>query len=203
MLKEREGTGQALPMHGTMARKPRKSTMTDLSRLADLAEIIGAIIVVGGVAFAVLQMRQTRQQRRELAAIELFRSFGSPAFCDAYRATLKLPEGVDAETMRTQYPESENAAMFISTTMENIGVMVFHRIVPSVVVNDLVGTSTGLLFRRLSPWINSLRDELGNPGMFEWFEWLALVLDDFDPGDGSPAFLAHRGWKPGRGGRLI
>ena len=74
---------------------------------------------------------------------------------------------------------------------------------PSVVVNALVGTSTGLLYRRLSPWISDLREELGNPGMFEWFEWLALVLDDFELGDGSPAFDAHRDWKPGRGGRLI
>ena len=54
--------------------------MTDLSRLADMAEILGSLVVVGGLMFAVLQMRNIRQQRRELAAIELFRSFGHPEF---------------------------------------------------------------------------------------------------------------------------
>jgi hypothetical protein len=177
--------------------------MNDLSNLANLAEIVGAVIVIGGVAFAVLQMRQTRQQRRELAAIELFRSFGSPAFSEAYRKILQLPAGLDAGAMRERFPDSEDAAMFVSTTMESIGVMVFHRIVPSVVVYDLVGTSTGLLFRKLEGWIGDLRSELGSPEMFEWFEWLSCVLEEFDDGDTAPAYRAHRDWKPGRGGRLI
>ncbi len=46
--------------------------MTDLSHLANMAEIFSAVIVIGGIIFALIQMRQTRQQRRELAAIELF-----------------------------------------------------------------------------------------------------------------------------------
>ena len=52
--------------------------MTELSMFANMAEILGVLIVIGGVYFAVLQMRQIRQQRRELAAIELFRFFASP-----------------------------------------------------------------------------------------------------------------------------
>ena len=46
--------------------------MNDLSRLADTAEIIGAAVVVVGILFALMQMRHLRQQRRELAASELF-----------------------------------------------------------------------------------------------------------------------------------
>ncbi len=57
--------------------------MDDLSRLANMAEIIGAAVVIGGIFFAIVQMRQLRQQRRELAAIELFRFFGSPQFSRA------------------------------------------------------------------------------------------------------------------------
>ena len=62
--------------------------MTNLTQLANIAEIIGVMIVIGGLYFAVLQMRQIRRQRRELAAIELFRSFGSPQFSEAFRAVL-------------------------------------------------------------------------------------------------------------------
>ena len=47
--------------------------VNDLTKLANIAEIVGALIVVGGLFFALMQMRQIRQQRRELAAIELFR----------------------------------------------------------------------------------------------------------------------------------
>lgn len=58
--------------------------MDELATLANMAEIFGVIIVIGGLFFAVLQMRQIRQQRRELAAIELFRFFGNPKFTEAY-----------------------------------------------------------------------------------------------------------------------
>ena len=91
--------------------------MTDLSRLANMAEIFSAIIVVGGIIFAVLQMRQTRQQRREMAAIELFRSFGSPAFTDAYRKVLHYPDGLSAAELKQKYPDGDQSAMLISTTM--------------------------------------------------------------------------------------
>ena len=49
--------------------------MTDLSTLANMAEIFGAVVVVGGLVFAVVQMHHYREQRRETAAIELLRSF--------------------------------------------------------------------------------------------------------------------------------
>ena len=172
--------------------------MNDLSRLADMAEILGAIIVVGGVVFAVLQMQQIRQQRREMAAIELFRSFGSPAFSDAYRRVLQLPDGLDADQIREQCPECEDAAMMIATTMENIGVMVYHRIVPSIVVYDLVGSSTIILYHKLARWIDDLRSELESPWQFEWFQWLATVLEELPDSGQLPAYQANRDWKPGR-----
>jgi hypothetical protein len=111
--------------------------MQELSRLADMAEIIGTLIVIGGLVFALLQMRQLRQQRRELAAIELFRFFGNPHFAHAYNTVLRMPDGLSADEVRND-EELENAAMLISTTMENIGVMTYQRIVPFAVVNNLI-----------------------------------------------------------------
>ena len=111
--------------------------MTDLSRLASMAEILSAVIVVGGIIFAVIQMRQTRQQRREMAAIELFRSFGSEAFTNAYRNVLRYPDGLNAKQLQQKYPDGDVNAMLICTTMENVGVMMYQRIVPSAVVSNL------------------------------------------------------------------
>lgn len=71
--------------------------MNDLSSLADMAEIPGVIIVVGGLFFAILQMRQSRQQRRELAAIELFRFFGNVHFSSAYKLIMHLPDAISAD----------------------------------------------------------------------------------------------------------
>lgn len=170
--------------------------MTDLSRLANMAEIFSAIVVVGGIVFAVLQMRQTRQQRRELAAIELFRSFGSPQFAEAYRKVLHYPDGLTSSEMKRQYPDGENCAMLISTTMESIGVMMYQRIVPTAVVNNLIGNSAIILWNKLELWANDLRDELDNPYAFEWFQWLALKLAELQQGGSPPAHEAHADWRP-------
>ena len=172
--------------------------MNDLSRLADIAEIIGAAIVVVGVFFALMQMRHLRQQRRELAAIELFRFFGSPQFSQAYREVLRLPDGLSIKQMREHSPEAENCAMIISTTMENIGVMMYQRIVPSAVVENLMGDSAILLWRKLEAWALEVRGDLDNPLAFEWFQWLAEILETLQASDRAPAYEAYKDWKPSR-----
>lgn len=171
--------------------------MADLSQLANIAEIVGVLIVIGGLFFAVIQMRQIRQQRREMAAIELFRFFGSPHFSRAYQRVLALPDGLNREDLEKQAPDIERCAMIISTTMENIGVMVFHRIVPSRVVSDLIGTSTVLLWNKLGNWIEDMRMEMNNPAAFEWFQWLAEALAKMDSHSQPPAYELHADWKPG------
>ena len=168
--------------------------MTNLSTLANMAEILGVIIVVGGFFFAVLQMRQIRQQRRELAAIELFRFFGNPRFTKAYQTLLHLPDDLSAEDIRTKQASLEDAAMLVSSTMENIGVMTYQRIVPFVIVNNLLGSSVVILWRKLEKWAIALREELGDEAAFEWFQWLAERLEDYQPRDPHPAYEAHKDW---------
>ncbi|MEL7186757.1 MAG: hypothetical protein AAFN50_10060 [Pseudomonadota bacterium] len=170
--------------------------MTDLDRLASMAEIFSAVIVVGGIIFALLQMRQTRQQRRELAAIELFRSFGSPQFTEAYRNVLQYPDGLTAAELKRRFPDGEHYAMMIATTMENIGVMMFQRIVPSVVVHHLIGSSTTIMWRKLERWAEELRLELDAPNAFEWFQWLAERMEEMEGEGRPPAYEQYNDWKP-------
>jgi hypothetical protein len=172
--------------------------MNQLSMFANVAEILGVIIVVGGLYFAVLQMRQIRQQRRELAAIELFRFFASPRFTQAYRTILHMPDGMSAEDIRTKQAKLEEAAMLISNTMENIGVMTFQRIVPFLIVRNLLGSSVVILWRKLEDWAIDLRKELDSPDAFEWFQWLAERLKEYEPEDAEPAYQAFKSWAPRR-----
>ena len=170
--------------------------MNDLANLANVAEIIGAIIVIGGLVFAVLQMRQTRQQRREMAAIELFRFFGHPKFTAAYKRVLRLPEGLSADDIQKNDSGLEESAMLICATMESIGVMTFQRIVPFMVVYNLIGTSGPALWRKLAPWVEMLREEQEAPTVFEWFQWLSERLDGNHVPDENPAYEAHKDWSP-------
>lgn len=177
--------------------------MNDLTKMANIAEILGVVIVVGGLFFALIQMRQTRQQRRELAAIELFRFFGNPHFTVAYKLILALPDDMDVDDIRNADPDLEDAAVLISATMENIGVMTFQRIVPFTVVNSLIGASAQILWRKLEKWAISLREEQGSQEAFEWFQWLAERLEDYQPSDREPAYVTHKNWVPSHKQRQI
>ena len=170
--------------------------MSDLATLANMAEVLGVIIVVGGLYFAVQQIRQFRQQRRELAAIELFRFFGNAQFTQAFRRLLRLPDGISAAELRSDQYDLEDEAMLVSTTIESIGVMTFQRIVPFVIVNNLVGSSIVILWRKLGPWIAELRGELDDDAAFEWFQWLAERLQDYQPRMPDAAYIAHKDWIP-------
>ena len=68
--------------------------MFTLQTLANLAEILGGAAVVGGVIFAVWQIRQYREQRRDVAAIEIVRSLQSREFIEAFRLLSQVPDGV-------------------------------------------------------------------------------------------------------------
>jgi hypothetical protein len=170
--------------------------MSDLSYMANIAEIVGVLIVIGGLYFAMLQMRQIKQQRRELAAIELFRFFGNPYFTDAYKMILRLPDGLSAEDIRDEDEVLEEAVVLISATMENIGVMTHQRIVPFIVVSNLMGETTPILWRKLENWVLALREELDSPGAFEWFQWLAERLEQYESHAPGPAYIAHKDWVP-------
>lgn len=170
--------------------------MESLAILANIAEIVGVIIVVGGLFFAVLQLRQFRQQQRELAAIELFRFYGDAQFTKAFNRVMHMTDEMTAEEMRSDEDGLEDAAMLISSTMENIGVMTYQRIVPFTVVNHLIGASAIVMWNKLRLWTHTVREETDNDFMFEWFQWLVDRLDEFDDTDERPAHEALTDWVP-------
>jgi hypothetical protein len=170
--------------------------MESLEILANIAEIVGVLIVVGGLFFAVLQLRQFRQQQRELAAIELFRFYGNPYFTEAFNRVMRMTDNMTAKEMRRDENGLEDAAMLISSTMENIGVMTHQRIVPFTVVNHLIGANAIILWNKLRLWAHTVREETDNDYMFEWFQWLVDRLEDFDDTCERPAYEAFSGWTP-------
>ncbi len=171
--------------------------MTDLNTLANLAEIFGAFVVVGGLGFAVIQMQHYRQQRRETAAIELLRSFHNPEFSRSLRAVLALPKGVRKSDLGECSDGAKNAIMVVVLTFESIGVMVFRGIVPLQMVDELLGGVCVESWVRLNQYMQEVRLESDRKTMSEWFQWLAERLDEHHTRYGRPpAYEQHREWRP-------
>lgn len=149
----------------------------DLSHWADVADIFAAATVAGGIVFAVAQLLALRRQRRELATIELGRSFENPDFAKALRLVLSLPAGLDAAQLRAQGPDIEDAAVLVSLTIESIGLMCQRGITDVDVVWDLMGGVVLTGWSNLRGWVADIRREQRNPKFDEWFEWLAVDFE--------------------------
>jgi hypothetical protein len=169
----------------------------ELSTLANLAEIIGVIIVIGGLWFAVVQLLHYRQQRRDMAAIELARSFQNPAFAQALRLVLSLPDGIRAQELRERDPTYENAAIQVSLTLESVAVMVHRHIVDLDVVWDLMGGILLDAWGKLSAWAGDVRTEQRQEKFDEWIQWLAEQMRRRKVETGAlPAYRLHEDWNP-------
>jgi hypothetical protein len=169
----------------------------DLERLANIAEIVGVVLVVGGFGFAVVQLAHIRRQRKELAAIELLKSFESPEFSRAVRLVLALPENATAEQLRGAGEEVEDAAMQVSLTLEGVAIMVHRRMVGIDIVWELMGGVVLAVWVRIALLAESIRKDQRRDKFAEWVQWLAARLEQYENRHGrQPAYIRYRDWKP-------
>lgn len=174
----------------------------DLQSVANIAEIIGAFLVIIGVFFALVEVRHLRQQRRETAAMEIMRAFQSPDFTKALRLVMDFERECSACRDESISQELQDAAMLVSTTLESIGLMVYQRIVPFGLVQQLMGGTIQASWRVLRPHTEWLREKLGRPSFHEWFQWLSERMSEYpEYRDEEGAYSKYLRWKPERGTR--
>ncbi len=164
--------------------------------LANMAEILGAVTIVSGAVFALYQLVEFRKQRREMVILELMKTFYSPELSRAVTMIRSLPDGASAEVLREDLgPEGEAAAVQLCTIFETMGVLVFERIAPFGLVEQLAGGMICVMYRKLSVWLDAVRVEQDQPSWAEWFQWLAEQLSE-RKSQSEPAHEKYRAWRP-------
>ena len=171
--------------------------MTDLTTIANISEIVGGLAILIGGIFAVVQLREFREQRRLTAAVELVRSFSEPAHASAVNLIQELPDGISPEQLRSKGREYERAATMMAVTYETIGLLVFREMASFAMVRELTGGLTVVMWRKLGPWVETVRKEQGHRSFAEWFQWLAeqLAREQVDK-EAHPAHERYADWRP-------
>jgi len=111
----------------------------NLQYLANIAEILGALLVIIGVFFGLIEIRHYRQQRQEAAAMEIMRAFQSHDFTRALGLVMDYEQECRQCREGSMPQELQDSAMLVSTTLEAVGLMVYQRIVPFRLVQQLMG----------------------------------------------------------------
>lgn len=168
----------------------------DLQTAANLAEVLGVFIVLVGSAFAIIQLMHLRQQRRDMAAIELARSFQSPEFGQALRLLMSLPPGLSGDELEEHGEAFLDAAMLVSLTVESVGIMVHRGVVEFDMVWGLMGGLVLGAWERVEGWATEVRREQGREKFGEWFQWLADRMRECEAAGEAPAFQRFEDWRP-------
>lgn len=170
--------------------------MVDLGTLANLAEILGAV-VVGGVGFALVQIGLMRRQRKDSAAFEFLRSIATAELRNAYPIVLGLPEGQTGKDIEAQGPTTTEAIETLNWTCEIVGLMVHERAIALGTVDKMMGGLVRLAWQRSSPYLAMKRHETGNGAYAEWFQWLAEQLGRHGNSRKlEGAHILYRNWRP-------
>ena len=168
----------------------------DLITIVNIARIVGSVVVISGVIFGVIQIRQYQQQRHDVAAVQLVNSFQSPDFNKSLRKVWSLPDEASWQQLQACGNGWQEAAFQVGMTMETMGVLVYRRIVPLAILDELMGDAILVLWNKLQPWVEHLRIEQKRDSAYEWFQWLAERLAEKERRTEMGAYRKYRNWKP-------
>jgi hypothetical protein len=162
--------------------------------LTTIAQLVSTVTVVAGLVFAVYQTLNIRRQRRDETALTLIRTTMPPEIFGT--TVMTLPDDASAETGHALGSQVEQAIITACVNYENLGYLVYMRMIPLKLVDDLLGGLIRQAWRKLRLWVAHTRS-LGNPNSFEWFEWLYDRLETHHaPTKRPPASMIYRDWRP-------
>jgi hypothetical protein len=168
-----------------------------LQMLANLGEFLGGMAVIGGVIFAVVQVRQYREGRQREITLELLRSFQTPSFSKALRAVMHMPDGLTREEVEAHAGEDMHLVYALTTTFESLGILVFRGELSLALADDFFSGPITISWRKLKPYMLGEREELNRETIGEWFEWLADRMSERESDRTPiPAHIAHKSWVP-------
>jgi hypothetical protein len=157
-------------------------------------QAISTVTLLGALVFGAVQIADLRRGRRDQAAVEIIHSMQLAGF---WSVVLSLPKDLTADELIHRGATTVEAAGNMALHFESLGYMVYCRMVPLRIAEDLTGGMVTGCWQRLRPWVEQGRAESGNPALFEWFEWLNdRLLENRQPSKSIGAHRAFKNWKP-------
>jgi hypothetical protein len=157
-------------------------------------QIITTLTVVGGFIFGAINLRNYGHARDEQAALAAVNALAVSS-ASHMRRVLSAPTDRPFKDMVASDRELEASAGILCGQFEQLGYLVYRRMVSLAMIDDTVGGSIRAVWPRLRPWIEADRARAGNPYLEEWFEWLFLQLDRYQGKKTAPAASAHLDWR--------
>ena len=166
--------------------------------LSTVANVATALTVLTAVVFGLIEMRRARKEREERAAFVAVQAILTPAWMESMSLVQAISEGITASQIEAD-PRLFKAAQSIACILESLGYAVFARMVPLKVVDELLGGTVSVAWRKLRGYVEYERERAGSRKNWERFKWLAEQIDRHSKARTSLTLGAHeayRDWRP-------
>ena len=162
-----------------------------------LLDLVQTAAIVTGIVFGLRELGELQKSRELDTTLKLVDVIQNEATGVGVRRLFTLPANLPEEEFQRQLGDDLDNVMLLAATFESLGIMVYRREASLDLVDEMFGGVVGTAWDRVKPFISSERQRIGNPQMFEWFQWLAERLQEHRAKPGTaPAYVQHRDWKP-------
>lgn len=162
--------------------------------LIQLAPILSFITIIIAIVFGIIQLRQFKTQRKDIAAVEIMRTMQDAQFTDSLHLINQTDYLRSVKEVRQQDPSLEKAIFAITTKFETLGFLVYKRVIPIEFVEQLVGGVCLALWQKLDLFILDYRNVNDQKLFLEWFEWLSFILKKRNRDKAQPALEKFENW---------
>jgi hypothetical protein len=172
-----------------------QSVAVDLSTVANIAT---ALTVLTAVVFGLVEMRRARKEREERAAFVAVQAILRPAWIESMTLVQAISDGTTPSQIEAD-ARLFQAVQSIACILESLGYAVFARMVPLNVVDEVLGGTVRIAWRKLRGYVEYERERAGSQKNWEWFQWLAEQIDRHSKAGTSLTLGAHdayRDWRP-------
>src|SRR5262245_44730665 len=136
-----------------------------------------------------------RDVRADFLAVQ---SILRPAWIESMTLVQAISDGTTPSQIEAD-PRLFQAVQSIACILESLGYAVFARMVPLNVVDEVLGGTVRVAWRKLRGYVEFERERAGSQKNWEWFQWLAEQIDRHSKAQTSLTLGAHdayRDWRP-------
>ncbi len=164
---------------------------------ATVLQALELLVISIGVFGGLIQLRELRRGRQREAALELLRSFNSPAFAQGLSALFTLPDNLSLAEFKEKAGIEYGNILTIAATMESLGVLVHRNEIDIEMAADFFSAPSILLWRKFGRSMVEMRDINNRDTIGEWCQWLAEQMEKLEQSEpAAPAHIAYRDWTP-------
>ena len=150
--------------------------MTEI--IATIANLALALSVIVALIFGIAQVRAAARDRRERLTLETLRNFQTREFAELIHFVTSHDLPSTRHEFSTRSDNEQVIFIQLAQQMESLGLLVAEKLIDLDLVDKTLGSFVTTAWQKYKNVFLDMRENLPDPFLGEYFQWLAEHIDD-------------------------